>query len=66
LASVSLTSQPPGAAVWIDGERVGTTPVVTQAKVGPRRIVFRLDDEMRRVDLDVGEGEKVDVRFEGR
>ncbi len=43
--SLRVTSDPPGADVWLDGELVGTTPVdVEFFHYGRRHIVYRLAD----------------------
>lgn len=54
---IELRSEPAGAEVFSDGRRLGRTPIVRDAWVGPRRLELRLDGySPRSAELLVEEG----------
>jgi formylglycine-generating enzyme required for sulfatase activity len=42
-APVTVSSRPPGAGLWVDGERRGTTPLTTELLAGTHRLELRAD-----------------------
>ena len=66
-ASVDIRTTPEGAAVLVNGEPAGTTPIVV-SDVRPGPVVLRLEHpyhppELRRLALERGERRDVDVTF---
>lgn len=61
-----VTSQPPSADVWLDGRRVGTTPLVLEGvAAGPHTVEVRAESGETYVkDVDVEPGGSVAVRAE--
>ena len=67
--SMALNAQP-WAEVWIDGERVGETPIGNVAvPIGPHEIVFRhpqLGEQVMRATVTAGESTRVSVDLRKR
>ena len=66
---VTIESEPSGAEVQIDGERVDTTPIGRPVRVPPGRheLTFKhpnAPDEQRTVDVGPGQRTTVDVEME--
>lgn len=64
LGKLSLTSNPVGARVIVDGADRGTTPFSTALSPGTHTIVLRQGDEEKTVPLTVTAGEQVSQYFE--
>ncbi len=67
--AVRLESTPPGASVWLDGERLGRTPlqVALPAEPSARTFVFRKPGyRERRVEAEVGDGTVVRAKLQRR
>lgn len=65
-ASLTLTSQPPGATVSLDGEDVGTTPLSLEKLKPGRPLNFVITKESyrplsRKIVLDAGEKKTVEI-----
>ena len=54
--SVSITSEPPGAQVSIDGESRGATPLTVALLAGSHRVDLTLGSKVRTHTLNVGAG----------
>jgi len=67
--SMALNAQP-WADVWIDGERVGETPIGNVAvPIGPHEVVFRhpqLGEQVVRATVTAGESTRVSVDMRKR
>ena len=60
LATLSVTSQPGGAFVWINGKERGRTPLQVKLQSGPARVVLVLAGHASAtVDATAGEGAQV-------
>jgi hypothetical protein len=62
--SISVRSTPSGAAVWIDGARVGRTPLIApDVAAGEHQLVVRLGDrtERRQVRVTIGRRARVEL-----
>ncbi len=60
LATLSVTSQPGGAFVWINGKERGRTPLQVKLQSGPARVVLVLAGHASAtVDVTAGEGAQV-------
>ena len=60
LVSVSVTSQPVGASVWINGKERGRTPLQAKIQSGPAQVVFVLAGHVSAVvDAKASEGVQV-------
>lgn len=57
--TISVTSQPNGATVYVDGEEMGTTPLLKgDILIGHHKVEFRKQDYQALImDVDVKEGE---------
>jgi hypothetical protein len=54
LVPLALTSQPPGASVWVDGRESGVTPVALSVAPGPHALVLKARAALEtRYALDV-------------
>ncbi len=64
-AVVAITSEPSGAVIWIDGERIGATPLEHQLGPGKHRAEARKDGYVEQVrTLKVVQGVRERVSFE--
>jgi hypothetical protein len=60
LVSVSVTSQPEGATVWINGKERGNTPLQVKIPSGPARVVMILAGHgLAAADMTASEGAKL-------
>jgi serine/threonine-protein kinase len=60
LATLSVTSQPAGALVWINGKERGRTPLQVKLQSGPAHVVLVLAGHASAsVDVTAGEGTQV-------
>ncbi len=60
LVSVSVASQPEGAAVWINGKERGRTPLQVKVQAGPARVLIILAGHaLAAADITASEGAKV-------
>jgi hypothetical protein len=59
-----LESEPPGAAVLIDGKNVGETPLTTELPVGKHIVDFRRQGVTRSIPIDVAKGRSTSTRIE--
>ena len=60
LVNVSVTSQPVGATVWINGKERGNTPVQLQVQSGPAQVVLVLAGHVSAtINATAGEGTKL-------
>jgi hypothetical protein len=60
LVGVSITSQPEGAAVWINGKERGRTPLQVKVQSGAARVVMILAGHARAAaDITASEGTKL-------
>jgi hypothetical protein len=61
-ATLSVATRPSGAAVWVGGSYVGTSPLSTSVAPGRIRVQVEKDGyEAKSVDLVVGDGEEVSL-----
>jgi len=61
-ATVAVVTSPSGAAVWVGGSYVGTSPVSTVVTPGRIRVqVEKEGHEPKSLDLTVGDGEEVSL-----
>jgi hypothetical protein len=61
---VEIVSKPPGATVWLDGKKVGTTPFAGQAAVGRRLVRVVLSghgQKEQKVQVESGKIAKLDL-----
>lgn len=62
--SLSIVSDPPGAKVLLDGERIGTAPLKRTASAGMHRVTLELEGRVRpERDVEIREGRDVELSF---
>lgn len=67
VAIVTITSEPSGATVSINGKEVGKTPLTKELEAGPYTIDFSLEDHLpKSAALDARGGEEMNVSVELR
>jgi PEGA domain len=65
-ALIRLVTTPSGATVWLDGERLGTTPFAERVAPGEHRLVANLDgfvSQERVVNAEAGRAHQVQMRL---
>lgn len=63
-AGVQVETRPPGAEVFIDGQRRGVTPLSLALGAGAHALVVRLDGDMRTAPLNVASGSSLAMYFD--
>ncbi len=63
-SQLTIESDPPGVAVFVDGRAAGLSPVQLSVSPGPRTIELRRDGQSRTFPITVQAGEIVRHRFE--
>jgi hypothetical protein len=69
IQQVTVLSTPPGATVFLDGERFGVTPATSETRPGTHTLTVRLDgyvDENRGIEVPVKEPIDVQVALQER